>query len=328
MDIKKFSQDAVNISNNKMPKRQNEFMNYLFAIRGRSVNTISSYNNDLQLFFKFMKYYKGIVPNDIDFDKIIINDIDDNFLRNISLNDIYTFLNFSKVYRNNVNSTRARETACLKSFFKYLNRKAKIIIDNPAEELEMPKIEKRTPVYLDINQSKLLLQSISGRNVERDFCIITTFLNCGIRLSELCGMNISDMKMDTITVIGKGNKQRVVYLNEKTLKSISDYLLIRNKKRVILDSYSEDALFLSEQNKRINKRSVQHIVEKFVAKAGLDKKYTVHKLRHTTATLLFRNGTDIMNIKEILGHDSVSTTQIYTHVDNTILKKAITSLDL
>lgn len=319
MNINDFEIVFQNINNPKYPERQNEFREYLYSIKGKSMNTINSYSLDIMLMFKFLKLYKGIVLNSIEFENIDINDIDDNFIKTIRLEDLYAYLNFSKIYRNNTNSTRSRKIACIKSFFNYLEKKARIIVDNPADELEMPKIEKRTPIYLNFEESKRLLDSISGRNRERDTCIITIFLNCGVRLSELCGMNISDIKSDTISVIGKGGKQRTIYLNKSCLKSIEEYLRVRSD----MNGNYKDALFLSEQNHRINKRTVQHIVTKYVKKASLPKKYTPHKLRHTAATLLYKNGADIRSIQEILGHDSIATTQIYTHVDSEMLRAAV-----
>ncbi|WP_123053824.1 tyrosine recombinase XerC [Clostridium sp. JN-1] len=314
-----------NIYNPDLPEYLNDFLNYLGTIKGKSKNTTSAYKSDLTMFFRFMKLYRGMVPNNCDFEKIKINDIDDVFLKKIKLNDLFAFISFAENYRNNGSYARARKVASIKSFFKYLYGKAKVISDNPALELESPKIEKRNPIYLTLDESRNLLNAIDGKYKERDYCIITIFLNCGLRLSELCGINISKIKGDILEVIGKGNKERTVYLNDACLKAISSYLNIRNKK--IDKIIDKDALFISKNYKRINKRSVELMLKKYLAKANLDtQKYTPHKLRHTAATLMYKYGNvDIRSLQEILGHENVSTTQIYTHVDDEELREAVKS---
>lgn len=308
-----------------IPESMNDFLNYLGTIRGKSKNTMDGYKFDLIMFFKFLKLYRGKVPNNSDFDQIQINDIDDNFIRRIRLSDLFAFISFAENYRNNGSYARARKVATLKSFFKYLYGKAKIIDENPAAELESPKINKRNPIYLTLDESKDLLNAINGKYKERDLCIITLFLNCGLRLSELCGIDISRIKGDTLTVIGKGNKERTVYLNKACLKTIDNYLHVRNQE---FDKIKDrDALFISKNYTRINKRSVELLVKKYIEKAKLDtEKYTPHKLRHTAATLMYKYGNvDIRSLQKILGHENVSTTQIYTHVDDDKLREAVKS---
>jgi site-specific recombinase XerD len=259
----------------------------------------------------------------IKIEDINIEDINEEFLRNIRLGDLYSFINYITIKRDNSTYARARKTASIKSFFLFLETKLKIIKDNPARELETPKISKRHPVYLTLDQSKSLLNKIDGRHKERDFAIIVLFLNCGLRLSELVGIDISKIRGDTLTVIGKGNKERTVYLNDACIKVIGDYLLVRPKE----EAKDKDALFLSERNTRINKRTVELLVKKYTKRAGLyDDKYTPHKLRHTAATLMYKYGNvDIRALQQILGHESVSTTQIYTHIDDEKLREAVKS---
>ena len=315
----------IKIENNDLPECLNSFFNYSETIRGKSINTIKGYENDLTMFLRFMEVYKGNVSKRCNFDKIKINNIDNEFLNKIKLNDLYAFISFTEKYKSNGNCARARKVASIKSLFKYLHDKVKIINENPALELESPKIDKRNPVYLSLDESKKLLSVIDGKYKERDYCIITLFLNCGLRLSELCGINISSIKEDTLTVIGKGNKERTIYLNDACLKALDSYFEIRNKDiNKIID---KDALFISKNYKRIGKRSIELMLKKYLAKANLDtKKYTPHKLRHTAATLMFKYGNvDIRSLQEILGHKSVSTTQLYTHVDDEQLRKATNS---
>lgn len=315
------------IYDKSIPAYMNDFINYMSTIRGKSINTVNGYKSDLIMFFRFMKLYKGLTKKDEEFELIVISDINDVFIQNISLQDLFAFLSFAENYRKNGEYARARKVAALKSFYKYLYFKAKILKENPSLELEFPKIRKRNPVYLTLEESKTLLTSIEGRNAERNKCIITLFLNCGMRLSELCGIKVSNIKEDTLTVIGKGDKERTIYLNNACLKTINIYLAVRSSLTKNLPEEYKDYLFISEKGNPINKRQVERIVKKHVDIAGLDKaKYTPHKLRHTAATLMYKYGNvDIRSLQKILGHENISTTQIYTHVDDERLREAVNS---
>jgi site-specific recombinase XerD len=319
--------DIVTSNDDLLPERISEFLNYISVIRGKSNNTVAGYKIDLIVFFRFLKLYKGLCPKNIEFENIIIHDIEDDFIKKIKLTDFYAFLSFAENQRNNSAYARARKVASLKSFFKYLHTKTKILADNPTSDLERPKIDKRNPIYLTLEESKRLLNSIDSDNKhqKRDLCIITLFLNCGLRLSELCSINITSIKEDTLTIIGKGNKERTVYLNNACLKAISQYIIERNTMDIL--SEHRDALFVSERKCRINKRTVERIVKKYIRHADLDKdKYTPHKLRHTAATLMYKHGNvDIRSLQKILGHENISTTQIYTHVDDEQLRQAVNS---
>lgn len=316
-----------NSSDSIIPECIHTFLDYLSIIKGKSSNTTRAYKFDLILFLRFMKLHKGSAASDIDFDNISILDIDTVFLNEIKLIDLFAFISFVEKSRNNGDYAKARKVATLKSFFNYLFVKAKTIDNNPASELESPKISRKNPIYLSLEESKSLLKCISGRNKERNYCIIMLFLNCGMRLSELCSIQMSKIKDDMVTITGKGNKERTVYLNEICLKTIHDYMLVRNKKDVLIPDEYSDFLFLSEQGKNIDKRSVERIVKSNITKAGLTKqKYTPHKLRHTAATLMYKYGkVDIRSLQLILGHENVSTTQIYTHVDDQKLREAVGS---
>lgn len=315
------------LEKSKHPKRVIEFLNYLENVKGKSINTIKGYSVDLGLFFKFLKVYKGL-ENNIELEKIEeveISDLGDNFIKDISLSDIYAFLAFLEKVRNNSAYARARKVATLKSFFKFLNSKIKLIDENPTVELESPKVNKRHPVYLTLNQSITVLNSMDkeNKNYYRDYCILTLFLNCGMRLSELCNIEIEKIKGDTLTIIGKGNKERTVYLNEASIAAIENYLKNRNDSKVTEEA--KKYLFLSSKYRPINKRSVEILVKKHIENAGFkDQKYTPHKLRHTAATLMYKYGNvDIRSLQNILGHENISTTQIYTHVDDETLRKAV-----
>ncbi|MDK0795295.1 tyrosine recombinase XerC [Clostridium perfringens] len=315
------------LEKSKHPKRVIEFLNYLENVKGKSINTIKGYSVDLGLFFKFLKVYKGL-ENNIELEKIKeveISDLGDNFIKYISLSDIYAFLAFLEKVRNNSSYARARKVATLKSFFKFLNSKIKLIDENPTVELESPKINKRHPVYLTLDQSITVLNSMDkgNKNYYRDYCILTLFLNCGMRLSELCNIEIEKIKGDTLTIIGKGNKERTVYLNEASIAAIENYLKNRNDLKATEEA--KKYLFLSSKYRPINKRSVEILVKKHIENAGFkDQKYTPHKLRHTAATLMYKYGNvDIRSLQNILGHENISTTQIYTHVDDETLREAV-----
>lgn len=315
------------LEKSKHPKRVIEFLNYLENVKGKSLNTVKGYSVDLGLFFKFLKVYKGL-ENNIELEKIEeveISDLGDNFIKDITLSDIYAFLAFLEKVRNNSAYARARKVATLKSFFKFLNSKIRLIDENPTVELESPKINKRHPVYLTLDQSITVLNSMDkgNKNYYRDYCILTLFLNCGMRLSELCNIEIEKIKGDTLTIIGKGNKERTVYLNEASIAAIENYLKNRNDSKATEEA--KKYLFLSSKYRPINKRSVEILVKKHIENAGFkDQKYTPHKLRHTAATLMYKYGNvDIRSLQNILGHENISTTQIYTHVDDETLREAV-----
>lgn len=315
-------------NNSSLPDSLMDFLTYLQTIKNKSENTIDAYRKDLIIFFRFMMKYRGLVKDDkIEFEEIEINSIDDEFLRSIKLRDLYAFMSYIEKYRKNSSYARARKVATLKSYFKFLHGKAKIISENPTTELETPKVNKRHPIYLTLNQSLHLLGSLDtkNKNYERDYCILTLFLNCGMRLSELCNIQISKFKNDTLTIIGKGDKERTVYLNEACLKTIRNYLNVRDDSKAL--PTNKNFLFLSSRNTPINQRTVEIMIKKHITNAGLtDDKYTPHKLRHTAATLMYKYGNvDIRSLQSILGHDNISTTQIYTHVDDDSLRKAVKS---
>ena len=323
--------DIKNIYNNELPQFLNDYLNYLSTIKGCSNATIVAYTADLSLLLKFLKMYKGVIPSEspLQLEEIVINDLTINTLKTLELQDLYAFISYLGKYRANGNYAKARKIAAIRSLFKYLTTKAKVLNTDPTLDMESPKLSKRSPVYLTLDESKALLDATISRDKHsiRDHSIITLFLNCGLRLSELCGINISDMKNDTLSIVGKGNKERTIYLNKSSLRAICKYLPIRNADIEKIHPEDKDALFISGKYGRINKRTVERIVKKHIGNAGLNKdKYTPHKLRHTSATLMYKHGNvDIRSLQEILGHESISTTQIYTHVDSDKLRDAVKS---
>lgn len=312
-----------NISDYEMPFILRDFLNYLQTIKGKSINTVQVYFYDLRVFSRFLKIHRNLVDEKNEFDEIDICDVDITLIKSVTLSDLYAFMSFVSNSRNNTSHARARKVASLKSFFNYLTNKAKLLDYNPASELESPKILKRLPRYLNIEESKQLLSSVNGTYSERDYAIITLFLNCGMRLSELVGINLSNIKNNSLTVIGKGDKERSIPLNYACLKAIEAYMKVRPVDGV----KDKNALFLSERKQRISKESVQKIVKKYIKEAGLDpQRYSTHKLRHTAATLMYKYGNvDIRALQALLGHESIATTEIYTHLDKQQLKDAVDS---
>ena len=311
------------IYDENIPSFLKDYLNYMQTIKGKSANTVLVYFYDLRVFLRFIKLHKNVIPKTDEFDEIDISDIDISLLKTVTLSDLYAYMSFVSNYRSNSAYARARKVASLKSFFNYLTNKAKLIDKNPAAELESPKIVKRLPRYLNIEESKQLLTSVEGEHSIRDYAILTLFLNCGIRLSELVGINLNSIRNNTLTVIGKGDKERVIPLNSACIAAIDAY----RKVRPVDGVKDKKALFLSERKQRISKATVHHLVKKYIISAGLDpRKYSTHKLRHTAATLMYKYGhVDIRALQELLGHESISTTEIYTHLDTQQLKNAVDS---
>lgn len=314
------------IDRNANPDFLNEFLDYTITILNKSPNTVKEYNYDLVTFLRFIKLHFGLT-SEKNLKEIPIRDVTLEVMKKIELNDIHAFLSYLTTNYHSKAATRARKVSSIRVFFNYLTQKTNLLEKNPAQNLETPKLDKRMPKYLSLDDSKKLLNvtSTEERNKERDYAIITLFLNCGMRLSELVGININDIDFNEarMTVIGKGNKERTIYLNKACMKAIKDYLEVRPKEGIRPDS--KNALFLSERKERIRNRTVQYIVEKELKRAGLDtRKYSVHKLRHTAATLMYQYGNvDIRALQELLGHESISTTEIYTHVANEQVRNAV-----
>ena len=276
-----------------------EYLFYQQTVRQKSVKTIDEYFLDLRTFFRFMKIYRSLVPADSDFEAISILDIDLPFLQTIDLNDAYEYMNYLLRERGNNAASRARKCSSLKGFFKYLTLKKNLLDHDPMEQLEVPE----------------------GDNRERDYAILTLFLNCGLRVSEMAGLNYTDIRTDhTVRVLGKGNKERVIYLNSACVSAINDYMRVRPVDGV----KDKNALFISRNHRRMSVKTIQAMVYKYLEKIGLNAQgYSCHKLRHTAATLMYQHGgVDIRVLKDVLGHENLGTTEIYTHLSNEQMKNA------
>ena len=307
-----------------------DFLTYHETIKGQSSLTIHEYYLDLRMFLRFVKLMRNEMPMNTPLDDIPIKDIDIAFIRDITTSDIFDFLSYlasdrplnpeSVTSDQGVSaSTRARKLSAIKSFYKYLTVRTKQLQENPVADLEYPKLRKSLPKYLTMEQSAALLKSVSGQNQVRDYAILMLFLNCGIRRSELVGLNMTDVYEDRIRVVGKGNKERFVYFGTPCRKAIDAYLVERNEK-ILTDNR---ALFGSRNGNRISVTAVHRLVEKALKQAGLDStQFSAHKLRHTAATMMLSGGVDVKTVQEVLGHENLNTTQIYTHIENTELKLA------
>ena len=307
-----------------------DFLSYHETIKAHSQKTVDEYFLDLRNFFRYMKQIRDRSLRETPWDEISIMDIDIQFVRSITLTDIYgylTYLSRDRAQQPNSDqteyglsaSTRARKIATLRSFFNYLTNKVHLLESSPIKDLDSPKLQKTLPKYLTLDESIELLESVDGNFKERDYCILTIFLNCGLRISELIGLNLNDIQSEALRVLGKGNKVRIVYLNDACKDALDRYLAVR---RPIIGR-DQNALFLSSRNQRISRSNVHALVKKHLSRAGLDStQYSSHKLRHTAATLMLQNGVDVKAVQEVLGHEHLNTTEIYTHIDNEALRIA------
>ena len=305
-----------------------DFLYYLQTIKGRSPKTVDEYFNDLKTFFRFIKIRKGLAPDTAEYKDIPVDDVDLPLIASVTLTDAYEFMNYLQRERMNEKAARARKTTSIKSFYNYLTDKKNLLKENPIKQLERPNAREKHPLpkYLTLEQSIELLNAVDGKYKERDYCILTFFLNCGMRLAELVAMNYTDVRSDhTAQIIGKGSKKRIIYLNDACMSAFQSYMAVRPVDGVrAQDKY---ALFLSAQKRRISREMVQKLVYKYLEKIGLDSQgYSVHKLRHTAATLMYQHGdVDIRVLKDVLGHENLSTTEIYTHLDSSQIERAAKS---
>ena len=307
-----------------------EFLAYHETIRGHSKRTVDEYFLDLRNFFRYLKAAWDPSLSGKALDELSILDVDLEFVKKVTLTDVYGYMTYLSRDRaqhpNSQNSeyglnaaSRARKIATIRSFYNYLTNKMHYLKENPIKEIDSPKLKKTLPKYLTMEESVQLLNAVNGKNQERDYCILTLFLNCGLRISELVGLNRNDIQGEALRVLGKGSKVRIVYLNDACQAALQQYLAVRRP----IVGRDQNALFLSTQNERISRSGVHAVVKKRLSEAGIDSaQYSSHKLRHTAATLMLQNGVDVRAVQEVLGHEHLNTTEIYTHIDNEALRVA------
>ena len=312
------------------PQILRDFLAYHETVKAHSKRTVDEYFLDLRNFFRYLKQIRNPELAGKPLDEIDIMDVDLDFVASVTLTDIYgymTYLRRDRILHQNSSvsdyglnaASRARKIATIRSFYNYLTNKMHLLRENPVKDIDSPKLQKTLPKYLTLDESLRLLESVDGKNQERDYCILTLFLNCGLRISELVGLNLRDIQDEALRVLGKGNKIRVIYLNDACQDALRRYLAVRRP----ITGRDANALFLSSRNERISRSMVHAMVKKRLSAAGLDEsQYSSHKLRHTAATLMLQNGVDVRAVQEVLGHDHLNTTEIYTHVDNDSLRIA------
>lgn len=315
---------------NESPEILRDFLVYHETIKAHSQKTVDEYFLDLRNFFRYLKTLRDPALQNVPLNEIGIMDVDLALVGSVTLSDIYSYMAYlsrDRAQHQNSDTTdyglnaasRARKIATIRSFYKYLVTKAHLLENDPIKDMDSPKIMKSLPKYLTLDESVQLLASVDGKNRERDYCILTLFLNCGLRISELIGLNLSDIQGEALRVLGKGNKTRIVYLNDACKDALEQYLAVRRP----ITGRDRDALFLSSRNERVSRSTVHALVKKHLLEAGLDaSQYSSHKLRHTAATLMLQNGVDVKAVQEVLGHEHLNTTEIYTHIDNEALRVA------
>ena len=310
---------------NDAPDILMEFLEYHSTVRGHSDLTITGYYLDLKILFRYLKRRRHLVDPKTPFQEIDISDIDIDFIKSIRIEELYRYQSFSPEMMNSDHAlsaaSRCRRTCSVKSFFNYLTAKRHLLDYNICQELDMPKRQASLPRYLEESECERLLAACSGPYALRDYCILMLFMSCGLRVSELVSLNLPDIYEDHLRVLGKGNKERVVYFGDGCREALDDYLAVRDSEKIVPED--KQALFISRDNRRISVRGVQKMVDKKLKLAGLDAaRYSPHKLRHTAATLMLKNGVDTRALQEVLGHSNLNTTQIYTHLDNAALHEA------
>ncbi|MDD6085448.1 MAG: tyrosine recombinase XerC [Oscillospiraceae bacterium] len=315
----------MNIDKTQNPKFLNDYLMYISVTKGLSPRTVNEYYFDIRLFLRYLVMMdKGLEDSKV-LEELSIKDITIERINKVKLEDFYNYLYYIQRERDNNARARGRKVSALKSLFKYLYKNVGLIDQNPADKIELPVQKKSLPKYLQLDECQKLLDSLNRNSSARDYCIIVLFLNCGMRLSELVGIDITDISFEEMRmrVLGKGNKERYVFLNKACISAINAYLAVRKKSETDCK-----ALFLSSRGTRISKRRVQQIVETALKDADLGNRgLSTHKLRHTAATLMYTyGGADMMTLKEILGHESTSTTEIYTHISNDSLRNIAESM--
>lgn len=305
-----------------IPKILEKYLKYMIAIKGCSANTITAFSSDLMQFFNFIQIYKEI--------QVPVKNFNIFTLLQVKEADVIAFLVYLNISKNNNPYTRQRKVVSLRSFYKWIFLTYSITKNkkNPTLNLEPIKKVERTPKYLTLNQSKEIQKIFDLSNTrfaERNNSIISLFLSSGLRLSELTNIDLKDINFEcnSIVIFGKNNKERVVYFNSNCKQALLRYINTRQLSEN--ESKTNLPLFINRKGNRMGKAAVENICKRAYKLMGLDGLgYTPHTLRHTAATLIYIYvKQDILLIKQFLGHESLASTEIYTHLSNERLKFAV-----
>lgn len=285
----------------QIEKHTQFFLNYLKNQKNASINTVKSYERDLKEFYAFLQK---------DQPDLVVSDVIQ--MQKVTPFVIRCYLN--ELFDKNESSSIARKLSALRSFFKHFVKTGKLK-SSPAEGIKSPKIPKKLPRYLNVDEVNAVLNAKFDikKFGKRDRAILELLYSSGLRVSELVGLDLFhvDLEEGLVQVHGKGNKERIVPIGSYARQAIQDYIDERDSLKKIKDA---QALFLNKNGTRLTARSVQRLIVNLVAELGLNKNVTPHTLRHSFATHMLGSGADLRAIQELLGHESLSTTQKYTHV--------------
>ncbi len=276
-----------------------QFIDYYWLSTGASKNTLAAYRSDLKIFNKWLAGKSFI-----------------------SVNSKHIQDYFSDRQKNNIgSSTQARILTCLHSFYQYLLAN-QLIKKDPTEQLSQPKLEKKLPVFLNIQEVEKLLEAPSSSSLfgQRDRAMLELLYSCGLRVSELINLSYHNinLKEEFIRIHGKGNKERVLPMGEIAIDYLMKYET--NARPMLLKNGQSDSYFLSNRGSAMSRQNFFYIIKAYANQVGIDKPLSPHSLRHAFATHLVQKGADLRSVQLMLGHSDISSTQLYTHIQNAQLK--------
>jgi len=276
-----------------------QFIDFCWLTTGASKNTLSAYRSDLKIFSKWLN---------------------NNSLIDVDKKQIQDYFSYRK--DSNISaSTQSRMLTCLHSFYQYLSDKQNLKID-PTEQLDYPKLEKKLPVFLNVQEVERLLDAPNSKSLfgQRDRAMLELLYSCGLRVSELINLSYHNinLKDEFIRIHGKGNKERLLPMGEIAIDYLTRYEL--NSRPALLKNGQSDSYFLSNRGRAMSRQNFFYIIKDYALKAGVDKPLSPHSLRHAFATHLVQKGADLRSVQLMLGHSDISSTQLYTHIQNAQLK--------
>ncbi|MBL7934794.1 MAG: site-specific tyrosine recombinase XerD [Bacteroidia bacterium] len=287
----------------------NDFKYYLQVEKSLSENSVISYESDIHKLMSFMEmFYPAKKPSDV------------------TLQNLQEFLKYISDFHF-TETTQSRIISGIKHFYKFLILE-NYIQTSPAELLETPRVKRKLPVFLSVEEIDLMLSFIdrSTPEGERNLAMLETMYSCGLRVSELISLKLSDLHINDgfISVIGKGDKQRLIPIGKSALRLIDNYLT-HHRNHIKIKKNNEDMIFLSKRGTPITRQMVFYVIKDLAEKAGIKKPLSPHTFRHSFATHLVEGGADLRAVQEMLGHESITTTEIYTHLDQYFLRENILS---